>query len=222
MLLVNEIFYSIQGETTTSGFPSLFIRLSGCNLNCSYCDSRYANADGKNIDIDSLLQIIASTSFHHITITGGEPLFQQEVIAFMQQLSDLDYNVQLETNGSISLKDVPLKIRKIIDVKPPSSGECESFHMENLDYISNVDEFKFVVANQADFIFAMQFITGYIEPLGKDVVVNISPVFGKMESSELADLILNSQLQVRLNIQLHKTVWPNMQKEGIQFSIDDK
>src|SRR3990172_5614737 len=139
-LKVNEIFYSIQGETITAGMPSVFVRLTGCNLDCAYCDTRYARANGTDMEIGTIVQKIEQyPSADHVTITGGEPLAQPNAVFLMKQIIDRGWKCQIETNGSILLKDVPEKVRKIVDVKTPSSGESDSFDMRNLKYLTDRD-----------------------------------------------------------------------------------
>ncbi|MDY6932862.1 MAG: radical SAM protein [Spirochaetota bacterium] len=206
-LLVNETFYSIQGESSRAGFPSIFIRLCGCNLNCIYCDTEYAKAEGYTKSVEKIIEEMAShKSINHITITGGEPLLQINSIFLMERLIDIGYSVQLETNGSLSVKNVPAGVRKILDVKTPSSGEVTSFMFDNLNYLSKKDEIKFVIADIDDYNFAKDFLKKYLRK--KKIIINFSPVLNSMSISELAELILIDRLQVRLNIQLHKIIWP--------------
>jgi 7-carboxy-7-deazaguanine synthase len=202
-LLVKEIFRSIQGETTRTGFPSLFIRVAGCNLNCIYCDTKYARSGGASMDLSLILKRIKEFDyFDHITITGGEPLCQKNIIPFMDLLIKEDYNVQVETNGSIDLSGVADKIRKIIDVKTPSSNEAESFNIKNLNYLNSRDEIKFVIFDEDDFYFSKNFIEKYLEKFSG--VINFSPGFNHLSYFNMADMILRNNLPVRLNLQLHK------------------
>ena len=208
-LNVNEIFYSIQGETTKAGFPSLFIRLAGCNLKCSYCDTVYArsSSSGKEMTIGSILQeCVKYDQIDHITITGGEPLVQPNVIHLMKELIKKGYSVQLETNGSISLKDIPSEIKKIVDIKTPASGEGSSFLFENLNYLKKPDELKFVILDIEDYKYSVDFIKKNLQ--SRDIVINFSPVFESLSGAKLAELILIDRLPVRLNLQLHKILWP--------------
>jgi len=208
-LIINEIFHSIQGETTKAGFPSLFIRLAGCNLKCDYCDTVYAReaSSGQEMSIESIISETESYAHvDHVTVTGGEPLLQAGSIDLMKALIGKGYTVQLETNGSISLKDVPAQVRKIVDVKAPLGGEGSSFLSGNLYYLTATDELKFVILNMDDYKFAK----GFIEKNLKDTkaVINFSPVHGSFPASKLAGLILDDRLSVRLNLQLHKLIWP--------------
>ena len=217
-LQVNEIFYSIQGESTNAGFPSLFVRLYGCNLNCSYCDTEYAKTEGFTVSIDSIVDdIVKYKSINHITITGGEPLLQSNSIILMERLIDSGYPVQLETNGSISVEDVPDEVRKIVDVKTPSSNEDGAFLKKNLEYLDRNDELKFVISDRNDYSYSKDYIEKHLGNC--EVIINFSPVLKKMQISELAELILLDRLNVRLNIQLHKMIWqdeePKHFKEGL-------
>lgn len=202
-LKVYEIFYSIQGETTTAGFTSLFIRLSGCNLNCSWCDTPKAGDGGKEMDIEDIIDTVNSNRpFHHVTLTGGEPLLQEGALHLLQRLSEEGYYTQVETNGTIPFSIVPDKVRIIADVKTPSSGESGTFNEENLKYLRKNDELKFVISIMEDYEFARSFIKDKLK--GIESVINFSPASGLMEPWALANLIIKDRLNVRLNIQLHK------------------
>ncbi len=205
-LLVNELFYSIQGESTRAGFPSFFIRLAGCNLNCAWCDTAHARSGGRRMSIDRIVREAAKyPALDHITITGGEPLCQEGAPELIKRLAR-SHAVQIETNGSIDLGVVPPEVRKIVDVKTPSSGEGGSFLMENLRLVGARDEIKFVIADRKDYTFARAFVKKHLAKSA--AVVNFSPVRGAMPPSELAGLILSDGLRVRLNLQLHAVVWP--------------
>ncbi len=206
-LNVNELFYSIQGETTRAGLPSFFIRLAGCNLDCSYCDTRYARTERTSMPVRDIVRAATHyESAHHITITGGEPLLQPDTIVLMEMLLERNIPLQVETNGSISLHGVPAKVRKIVDVKTPSSGEEGSFLMGNLNHISADDEIKFVISDRSDYDYCRAFVKKYLEK--KECIINFSPVYGKMQIASLAEAILADRLPVRLNLQLHKIIWP--------------
>jgi 7-carboxy-7-deazaguanine synthase len=205
-LIVNEIFYSIQGETTTAGLPSVFVRLTGCNLNCSYCDSRHARSKGTPMSTDAIIaEIERYPCAHHVTITGGEPLLQNNTLLLAGDIIDKGWRLQIETNGSILLKDVPGQVRKIVDVKTPSSGEADSFEMRNLRYLSAGDEIKFVIATGADYEYSRDFIHKY--PPNEGITVNFSPAHNAIPIEELAEKILADRLPVRLNLQLHTIIW---------------
>ena len=205
-LTVNEIFYSIQGETVTAGLPSVFVRLAGCNLDCAYCDTRYARDNGTAMEIGTIMQKIEGfPSADHVTVTGGEPLSQPNAVILLRQIIDRGWKCQIETNGSILLKDVPEKVRKIVDVKTPSSGESDSFDIRNLKYLNDRDEVKFIIADAGDYEFSRDFISKY--HVKKGAVINFSPAFNTMSYSDLADRIIADGLSVRLNLQLHKIIW---------------
>ncbi len=207
-LHVKEIFYSIQGETTYSGFTSLFIRTSGCNLNCAYCDTVYAREGGEYYSIPRIVEIVSGyDNAHHITITGGEPLLQPATIPLITALLEKKYTVQLETNGSLSIHEVPAPVRKILDVKTPFSGEEGSFLIKNLDFLGRDDEIKFVIADDTDYEFACTFIKKNI--VNSSAIINFSPERSTMQPERLADKILKDRLRVRLNLQLHRCIWGN-------------
>ncbi|HOO70287.1 MAG TPA: radical SAM protein [Spirochaetota bacterium] len=217
-LKVNELFYSVQGETTTAGFLSFFIRLTGCNLDCAYCDTRYAREEGRDMPIELILEAVRrSGPFHHITVTGGEPLCQEGTPELLSRLVSLRNSVQIETNGSIGLERVPRGVRKIVDVKTPSSGHAGCFLMSNLRLLQPGDELKFVVSDRDDFVFARDFIRKHLA--GTDAVINLSPAYGKIDPAELAGLILAEGLKVRLNLQLHKIIWGSEEESKVIINI---
>ena len=207
MLYVNDIFYSIQGESSFTGYPCKFVRLAGCNLKCGYCDTKDA-LDIKNSNplsigeiISALYSIGGGNNIKLVEITGGEPLLQKEAFDLFGELIKLNYIVLLETNGTISLKKVHKKVIKIIDVKCPSSGFSKEFNYENLKYISMSDEVKFVIGTDEDYDFAKDFLKINKINTGKLI---FSAAEGSMNSKELAEKILKDGLNVRLGIQLHK------------------
>lgn len=205
-MYVNDIFYSIQGESSYSGYPCKFIRLAGCNLKCGYCDTKEAQ-DIKNykpIGIDDIIKsacVSGPAGIRLIEITGGEPMMQKESLELMDRLIELNYKVLLETNGTISLKKVHPNVIKIVDIKCPSSGHSRDFFFENLKYIGRNDEIKFVIGNKGDYDYAKNFITEY--SLGPYNLI-FSPVEGAVSHGEIAAKILNDGLNVRLGVQLHK------------------
>jgi len=202
-LKVHEIFYSLQGETTTSGFTSVFIRLAGCNLNCIWCDTPQAKAGGTDMTIDEIMAKVESLEpFNHITLTGGEPLIQEEAMELLDRLTDNGYEVQVETNGSVIFDSMPRGVRIIADVKTPSSGEESSFKIENIKFLKKYDEVKFVIGIMEDYQFAKDFIKAHLA--GLDCVINFAPAAKLMEPWALANLIIKDRLNVRLNVQLHK------------------
>lgn len=207
-ICIKEFFYSIQGETTLSGFPSLFIRTAGCNLNCTHCDTAYAREGGHYYSVDEVIQIVTRyPNAHHITVTGGEPLIQESTFSLVKALVDKQYMVQLESNGSKLVAQLPATVRKILDVKTPSSGEEHSFLMENLDFMGHNDEIKFIIADDRDYRFSCSFIEKYIA--NSPVIVNFSPERSTMQPDRLAGKILEDRLRVRLNLQMHRCIWGN-------------
>jgi len=202
-LKVHEIFYSLQGETTTSGFTSVFIRLAGCNLNCIWCDTPQAKSGGIDMTIDEIMAKVESLEpFNHITLTGGAPLIQGEAMELLDRLTDNGYEVQVETNGSVIFDSMPRGVRIIADVKTPSSGEESSFKTENIKFLKKYDEVKFVIGIMEDYQFAKDFIKAHLA--GLDCVINFAPAAKLMEPWALANLIIKDRLNVRLNVQLHK------------------
>ncbi|MGL4368559.1 MAG: 7-carboxy-7-deazaguanine synthase QueE [Spirochaetota bacterium] len=207
-LLISEIFVSLQGETTACGFPSLFIRMAGCNLLCSYCDTAYARSSGGTpMSIDEIAEIAVKNAWvHHVTLTGGEPLSQAETPLLAEKLIKNGFRVRVETNGSFPIASLPRECEKIVDIKSPASGEAGSFCEENIPLRTDRDEVKFVVADDDDFLHA----AGYCENQLRNspAVINISPVFGAMPYDRLAQLIISRRLNARFNLQFHKILWP--------------
>lgn len=202
-LKVHEIFYSLQGETTTSGFTSVFIRLAGCNLSCIWCDTPQAKTGGTDMTIDEIMAKVESFEpFNHVTLTGGEPLIQGEAMELLDRLTDNGYEVQVETNGSVIFDSMPRGVRIIADIKTPSSGEESSFKLENIKFLKKYDEVKFVIGIMEDYQFAKDFIKAHLA--GVECVINFAPAANLMEPWALANLIIKDRLNVRLNIQLHK------------------
>lgn len=203
LLCINEMFYSLEGETVTAGFSSFFIRLGGCNLDCFYCDTEQARVYSRDIQIGEIVaEVKRNEPFHHVTVTGGEPLLQQNTIILLRELIACGYMVQMETNGSISFENLPEDVRIIADVKTPSSGEAGSFLMSNIKFLKKNDEVKFVISSIADYEFSKEFMKTHLH--STSAVIDFSPVYGTMEPSELVKLIVHDKLNVRLNLQLHK------------------
>ena len=205
MLKINEIYKSIQGESTYTGIPTIFVRTSGCPLRCSFCDTSYAFFEGSKMSIEGVLEKITTLKTSYICITGGEPLIQKDIFELMQILCDKKYNVSLETSGALSCQKVDPRVKKIVDVKTPDSGEKESFLLENLEYIDNKDEMKFVICSQKDFDWAIKFVEQH--HLLKKCVVLFSPSHKEVSAKWLAENILSENLEVRLQIQTHKYIW---------------
>ncbi len=210
-LLINEIFYSIQGESIHSGLPCVFVRLTGCNLRCSYCDTCYAYDKGSEMKIAAILDRVATYNCPLIEITGGEPLVQKETPDLIYCLLEKGYEVLMETNGSFDISIVDKRCIKIIDIKCPASGESNKNDLNNLKKLNPRDQVKFVIANREDYEFAGKIIK-LISPEFPVNHILFSPVSGKMEYAKLAKWILEDNLNIRLHLQLHKIIWPEIQK----------
>lgn len=210
-LIVNEIFCSIQGESLYAGLPCTFIRLTGCNLRCSYCDTKYAYEEGVELKIEDIIHSVSDYGCPLVEITGGEPLIQNETPLLITDLIENGYKVLLETNGTIDISRLDKRCVKIIDIKCPGSGESGKNIPENLNLLDIKDQVKFVISDHEDYEYAkdiMKQIPGRF-PMGN---ILFSPVHGKMAFSELAKLILEDKLTVRFHIQLHKVIWPNIDR----------
>ena len=202
---INEIFKSIQGESSFAGIPTVFVRLTGCNLRCQWCDTKYAYDEGVDLTVDEVIGRVNAFGLQFAQITGGEPLLQEEVYELMDRLLNMDYNVSFETNGSINLSSVDKRVVKIIDIKCPSSSESDRMDFGNINYLTKSDEIKFVIKDRDDYNWAKEIIDRY--NVIKRCNILISPVYGEIEPRQLADWILEDNLNVRLQIQLHKLIW---------------
>ena len=209
---ISEIFLSIQGESTYVGMPCIFVRLAGCNLACSWCDTPYARTteDSKEMTIDDVLAEVRKFKPRLVEVTGGEPLMQAETKELVKRLVSEGYQTLVETNGSIGLEGVDARAVKIVDVKCPSSGHAGTFVMANGKYITTEDELKFVIADAEDYDYAKRFI----EECVKDITAKVlfAPVRPKLNPGDLADWILRDGLVVRLQIQLHNYIWEDGRK----------
>jgi len=210
MLRVNEIFYSIQGESTHAGLPCVFVRLTGCNLRCVWCDTAYAFHEGESISLEQILERVDSYGCRLVEITGGEPLLQPDVIPLMRELQQRGHAVLLETGGSLPVDAVPVGVKRIIDVKCPASGECERNHWGNLDGLREGDELKFVVADREDYLWARRQIAE--RRLSSRCPILFSPVHESLEPATLAGWVMEDGLAVRVQLQLHKLLWPGVEK----------
>ncbi len=206
-LKVNEIFYSIQGESSFAGRPCVFVRLTGCNLRCSYCDTRYAYDEGEELEIADIVNRVASYQCPLVEVTGGEPLIQEETPVFVHRLLQEGYQVLMETNGSQDIRRVDDSCVKIIDIKCPSSGQHRHNDLRNLDWLTNHDEVKFVISHREDYEYARKILDLMDTKLLKKNQVHFSPVFGGLEPNTLAEWLLEDHLDVRLHLQLHKFIW---------------
>jgi 7-carboxy-7-deazaguanine synthase len=204
-LQINEIFHSIQGESSHAGRPTVFVRLTGCTLRCGYCDTTYSYAGGGAMTIDEILGRVAGFETPLIEITGGEPLEQPAAIDLMTRLLESGFTVMLETGGHVSIRTVPPRVIKIVDIKCPDSGEGETFLMENLDLAAPHDEFKLVIASRRDYEWSRAFHERHLAGRGNTVL--FSPAHGVVEPRDLASWILADRLPVRLQLQVHKYVW---------------
>ncbi len=206
LLFVNEIFFSIQGESTHAGRPCVFVRLSGCDLRCTYCDTQYAYHEGQKRSLESILQTVRSFNCPLVEITGGEPLLQANVLPLMSRLADEGFEVLLETGGHRDISAVDPRVQRIVDIKCPSSGEEQANRWQNIEELRAGDQIKFVVGDRDDYEYAQRVIETYA--LTARCTVLISPVFGKIKARTLADWILRDRLDVRLQLQMHKYIWP--------------
>lgn len=200
-----EIFSSIQGESSLAGIPMIFIRLTGCNLRCTYCDTKYAYTEGEEIPLEKILKKIRLFPFRFVEITGGEPLLQDEVYSLMDELVK-EYTVLLETNGSLSVERVNPNVKIIMDIKTPGSGMSDRNYLKNLELLKDIDEVKFVLTDRYDYEWAKNFIKNNSIKI-KEVL--FSPVFGLLNPEELARWIIKDSLNVRLNLQIHKYIFGN-------------
>ena len=204
-LRVTEIFASIQGESNTVGIPTVFIRLTGCPLRCNYCDTTYAFTGGEWINLVTITEQVASYNIKHVTVTGGEPLAQTMCLTLLSNLCDQNYIVSLETSGAINVSNVDPRVIKVIDIKTPGSGEVKKNLWENLKYLREQDQIKFVICNHSDYLWAKKVVeerrlTNFCEVL-------FSPSFDEQDPKQLAEWIIKDQLNVRFQLQLHKILW---------------
>ncbi len=212
MLKVNEIFHSIQGESSRAGEPCVFIRLTGCNLRCSYCDTEYAFYEGSDKSIDEILNEVKIYNCNLVEVTGGEPLLQDECFELLNRLCTLGFEVMLETGGSLPVDKVDDRVKIILDMKCPSSGMVKKNLYANLKWLKPADEVKFVIGSREDYEWSRTIVEEY--GLAGNQTVLFSPVFGAVEPVRLAEWILEDRLKVRFQLQMHKYIWdPN--KRGV-------
>jgi 7-carboxy-7-deazaguanine synthase len=207
MLTVNEIFYSIQGESTRAGQPCVFVRLTACDLRCSWCDTSYAFHEGQKRTLDEVVADVERYGCPLVEITGGEPLLQEDVYPLMRRLLDSGRTVLLETGGHRPITDVPGEVIKIVDIKCPASGESGRNDWSNLDALSPHDEVKFVIENRGDYDFAVGVVHRH-RLIGRCAAILFSPVHGVLHPRTLSEWMLADQLPARLQVQLHKYIWP--------------
>lgn len=204
-LKIHEIFYSLQGESSRVGLPTVFIRLTGCPMRCVYCDTAYAFSGGSNMEIDEILAKVAEYGTKYVTVTGGEPLAQKACHELLKALCDLGYSVSLETGGAIDISQVDKRVSVILDIKTPDSGESQNNLWSNLQYLKAEDEVKFVLCSRSDYDWAKQLLNehGFA---GKCPIL-FSPVYSQLNPTDLANWIVTDQLPVRMQVQLHKILW---------------
>jgi len=207
-LRINEIFYSLQGETSRVGLPTVFIRLTGCPLRCNYCDTSYAFTAGQSMTLQAIADEVRRYPARYITVTGGEPLAQKNCLTLLRMLCDLGYRVSLETSGALDISAVDKRVIKVQDIKTPASGEVEKNLWSNLDALDEHDEIKFVLCDEADYLWAMKIVAE--RHLSEKCEVLFSPAQGQLSPTDLADWILRDKLQVRMQLQLHKILWGNV------------
>jgi len=204
-LRITEIFYSLQGETSRIGLPTVFIRLTGCPLRCTYCDTSYAFTGGKNMSLAEILGRVSEYLPRYVTVTGGEPLAQKNCPQLLRELCDAGYQVSLETGGALDISEVDDRVMRVVDIKTPASGESERNRWENLPLLNMHDEIKFVLCDEADYRWAKKIMLQH--QLVEKYQVLFSPAHGTLDATRLADWILRDRLQVRLQVQLHKLLW---------------
>ena len=209
-LRITEIFYSLQGETTTAGLPTVFVRLTGCPLRCGYCDTEYAFYGGEKRPLEAILSEVEGHAARCVTVTGGEPLAQPNCLPLLSALCDRDYRVSLETSGALPIAEVDSRVHIILDIKTPGSGEVSKNHWDNIPVLAAKDEIKFVLCDRADYDWARMTIDRYrLADIGAELL--FSPSQGQLEARQLADWVLEDKLPVRMQLQLHKYLWGDEQ-----------
>lgn len=206
MLTVNEIFHSIQGESRRAGEPCVFVRLTACDLRCSWCDTPYAFHEGAKRSVEDVVAEVERYGCPLVEVTGGEPLLQEDVYPLMERLLERGHTVMIETGGHRSIARVPSAVLKIVDVKCPGSGESHRNHLENLALLSAHDEVKFVLKDRADYEFARDVVAAHNLPARAGAVL-FSPVHGVLDARVLSEWVLADRLAVRVQLQLHKFIW---------------
>jgi 7-carboxy-7-deazaguanine synthase len=202
---VCEIFTSIQGESSFAGEPCMFIRMTGCNLRCSYCDTKYAYHEGEELSEKSIIIKVKTAGIQLVEITGGEPLLQKGVGSLMKRLLDEGFNVLIETNGSLPINDIDKRAVVILDIKTPGSGMSDKMDFSNIDYLKNTDEIKFVITDMVDYEWSKDVIITY--DLTKKCHLLLSPTYGMLDPQDLIQWMLEDRIHARLNLQLHKYIF---------------
>lgn len=206
-LRLTEVFLSLQGETSRTGLPTVFVRLAGCPLRCRWCDTPYSFQGGETVKLAELLARIAGYGVSTVCVTGGEPLAQKNCLVLLTALADAGFDVSLETSGALDVSGVDARVSRIVDIKPPGSGEAERNRWDNLAHLNARDELKFVLADRADYEWACAVLAE--RRLAGICPVLFSPVQGELPPAQLAEWILADRLQVRMQVQLHKVLWGN-------------
>ena len=204
-LRINEIFFSLQGETSRTGLPTVFVRLTGCPLRCCYCDTAYAFHEGTTQSLEQVLDTVAGYQARYVTVTGGEPLAQKDCLPLLAALCDEGYSVSLETSGAIDISAVDPRVSRVVDIKTPGSGEVEKNRWENIRLLTPQDEVKFVLCDAADYTWSVNVMRQF--DLADRCPVLFSPVYETLKPTTLAEWILRDRLPVRMQIQLHKYLW---------------
>ena len=210
-LTINEIYHSLQGESTWAGWPCVFVRLTFCNLRCNYCDTEYAFYEGSKRSLGEILDAVAAYRCLLTEITGGEPLLQKNVLPLMSMLCDLGYTVLLETSGAHDISNVDLRVHRIMDLKTPGSGEVDKNLWSNIDHLSARDEVKFVMGSREDYEWSRDKVQRYHLP-SRCRAVLFSPIFGRIDPREIVEWILADKLNVRFQLQMHKFIWRPTQR----------
>jgi len=206
-LRITEIFYSLQGESSRVGLPTVFVRLTGCPLRCTYCDTAYAFSGGQNFSIAEILRQVSRYQAHYVTVTGGEPLAQKDCLPLLRELCDAGYQVSLETGGALDISAVDQRVMRVMDIKTPGSNEVTKNLWDNLAHLNTHDEIKFVLCDEADYQWAKKICQQY--QLDKKCSVLFSPVHGELNATQLAGWVLRDHLPVRMQLQIHKLLWNN-------------
>jgi len=206
---ITEIFHSLQGESSLTGLPTVFVRLTGCPLRCVYCDTEYAFNGGKKQTIDQILETVASYDCERVCVTGGEPLAQPECLTLLTSLCDSGYQVSIETSGAMDVSMVDSRVIKVMDLKTPDSGEMARNRYDNIYSLDSKDQVKFVIASKTDYDWSTMQVAQY--KLNEKLEVLFSPVYEKLAPATLAQWILDDRLEVRMQVQLHKILWGEQQ-----------
>ena len=205
-LRITEIFFSLQGETSLAGLPTVFIRLTGCPMRCRYCDTAYAFQGGTVMSVDAILEQVQSYAPRYVTVTGGEPLAQPECLVLLQRLCDAGITVSLETGGAVTTEGVDERVITVLDIKTPASGECDRNHWPNLSRLRAHDQLKFVLCDEADYRWAREYLREN-DLTSRVQEILFSPVHGELSPRVLAELVLADRLPVRVQLQQHKLIW---------------